>query len=564
MGIEKWLEYCGYTVAEISTVQTVWRFAGIPITMLAVGIYIFRTLRRRYSYSYMLDYYAQLRGNGYSTCPRCGSSVSVRQGKKSYREHVGDRVTTTKYSDGSTSTNRDPIYETRYYKYTYHQCDNNSCAISDDGKLKFGDMPYSRRDLHSLIFNDASSKHSAGYLVNGGRHFMRILIAIIVIAAVAVLMLMSKNNTDSNYGQFGGKAVEGISVTATLGEEEKALLAQIRQIIDKAGEYELNVDELNSGLFQKNKSVDVTYFVDDKLGSGFTYEFDGIKSDSGLEGEYTVMTYDGKTCVFCGSDETIYPPDSDFYKEHYKSLKKWDGKEIMLAKLDKIKTGELYEKYKGSYVLRSDKISVFIADDGSVRLLDETNDASMRYIFKAIDTKKPSNYANYRLLGSKDSETDPLQKILNTADYSAYIEFTENGKELDDICYTDNGDGSHTFSIYHEYKNFKPGKYTIYPEEKRYELCAYINDTYTLSDKTEKHTSKDSPETYNWLNDMIPDNFVKAHLSLDTAEKGGILWMTTYTEKVDGKDKAVLSLDNDKVKKFCYYETEKDFVEIRW
>ena len=63
---------------------------------------------------------------------------------------------------------------------------------------------------------------------------------------------------------------------------------------------------------------------------------------------------------------------------------------------------------------------------------------------------------------------------------------------------------------------------------------------------------------------MIPDNYVKANLNLDSAEKGGFLWATTYTITKDGKKKAELAIEGGKVGKFNCYDTEDNYVEIRW
>lgn len=566
-GIKKWLEYCGYTSADIANAEKIWEYAGIPIIIIVTLIYIFRTLRRRYAYSYMLDYYSQLNANGCTVCPRCGSSVSLRHGKKSYQAHVGDKITTTHYSDGTKSVQTNPIYETRFRKYTYHQCDNGSCAIEDHSKLKYGHMPYKRGDLRLLILQDTSaSKNSAGYLVNGGKHTMRMLLIFIVIAAVVVLMLITKNNNDSIYGQFGGKEAKGVSVTSELGKDEKEYIGNAKNIIkNNMNNYRLSVKEQKSGLFQHENKAEVYGWKNDDKVDCLTVRLEGMKTESGIDGLYYLMPYEGKDCIFSDKDTTIYPPDSDFYKANYDALKKWDGASVMNALLDKIQTGELYYKEDtASYALRSDKISLYIPEEGSVRILDESGDVPIRYIFSpSKDGEKPHNYADFKLLGAEDTETDPLQKLLNTTDYDAKIEFYEDGDEIAEIRYEDNGDGSHTFRFEDNYKDFVKAEYVIYPDESRYEVYLFDGD-YSYSDKPQKYKKSDNKDTYDWLYNMIPDNFVKANLDLDKAEEGSILWVTTYTQKVDGKDKAVLSAEGGTVKKFNCYETEKNYVEIRW
>ncbi len=568
LGIQKWFAYCGYTSDTIAKIQSVWTYAGVPITAIVIIVYIFRTLRRRYAYSYMRDYYARLQENGYTVCPRCGSTVSERTGRKSYQKHVGDKITTITYSSGATHVSTTPIYETRSRKYKYHQCDNSSCAIDDDLRVGFGRMPYSRNDLRALILQDYSKTHAcAGYLVNGGKHAVRTLLTVLVIAAAAVTMLITKSHMNSIYGQFGGREPEGVSVTAPLGDEEIAYINKAVEIIDKnAGQYRLLVNEQKTGLFQKNGKAEIYGWRDENGVPCLSIRLDRLKTESGISGLSYIMPYREQLCIFSAKDKAIHTPDSDYCKTHFDALKKWDGVSVMRALLDKMQTGELYymEKTK-SYVLRSDRISLYLPEEGSVRILDETGEVPVRYIFSASSkTGRPSDYADFRPAGAADTESDPLQRLLNTADYDAKIEFYENGKKIAGIRYEDRGDGSHSFKFEENYKDFAKGRYVIYPEESRYEFYVYLPDSYGYSKDAEAYGAGERAEIYEWLNQMIPDNYVKANLNLEKAEKGKLLWATTYTEQKEGSGKAVLVLENGKVGKFNCYETDDTYVEIRW
>ena len=226
----------------------------------------------------------------------------------------------------------------------------------------------------------------------------------------------------------------------------------------------------------------------------------------------------------------------------------------------------VFEKYTDMFVLKSDKLSVFIAEDGSVRLLDETGEKSKLYTFTPVDTNKPENYADYKPMGYEDEETDELQKILNKADYDATVKWFVNGESKGEIEVIDNGDGSYTFNnAYNPTEKVAPGKYILYPQENRYDYYKYENlELFTLSDTAEKHTEKDSHDTYKLLCDFVPENYVKAHLNLDNAKKQSLLGISTvYTEDLGNGKKAVLEIQGGDVG-FEYYESEDTYIEISW
>ena len=564
MALVKFLEFCLLPSDILAIIEKVLWGAGIPLTGVIIAVYIFRTLRRRYAFSYAIDCCHGLR-EGPDTCPRCGSTVSEKTGTGHRQVHVADKITTTTYSDGSKSEKKEAVYQSQSYKYTYYQCNNPACAIRDDIDLKFGNMPYRVKDLHFLILREGYHSGSADSMLRGGG-LLKIILIVLLVAAVLIGGLVYRGNMSSAYGQFGGGEVEGINVSATFGEEETKMMSDIRKIINDTKEYGLYVSEVGTGLFAKDKDLDIYYFVDDKLGNGFTVEFEGIKSDSGLKGDYTIMPYNGENCIFNDDDKTIYPPDSDFYKTHYESIAKWGGKKIITDLLDKITTGELYENYTDMYVLCSDNIRVFIAEDGSVRLLDETGEKAVRYIFEPQDTSKPEDYADYKLLGAKEEEpADELGKVLSKTDYDAYIEWVKDGEDAGEIEVENNGDGTYTFeNNYNPIDKLALGRFVLYPEEKRYEYFAYDPDKYIYSETSEKHTAQSDPTVYNFLVEMIPEDYVRAHINLDNAKKQSLLGISTvYTEDLGDGKKAILEIQGGDVG-FEYYESEDTYIEISW
>lgn len=564
---KKILEFCEVPAESVANAEKLFMAIGVPLALVLIAMYIFRTLRRRYAYGYMENYFSELRDNGFNTCPRCGSPVNEHTGTRSRQVHVADRITTTTYSDGSTSKKTDAVYQSQSYKYIYHKCSNPACALNDDIEFSFGDMPYKLRDLRVLILGERHPKvYNAAATIDPGKRIVRFILIGLLIVAILIGLFAYRGNMRGAYGAFGGAEVDDINVSATFGEEETKMMSDIRKIINDTKEYGLYVSEVGTGLFAKDKDLDIYYFVDDKLGNGFTVEFEGIKSDSGLKGDYTIMPYNGENCIFNDDDKTIYPPDSDFYKTHYESIAKWGGKKIITDLLDKITTGELYENYTDMYVLCSDNIRIFIAEDGSVRLLDETGEKAVRYIFEPQDTSKPEDYADYKLLGAKEEEpADELGKVLKKIDFDADIEWVKDGEDAGEIEVENNGDGTYTFeNSYNPIDKLELGRFVLYPDEKRYEYFAYDPDKYIYSETSEKHTAQSDPTVYNFLVEMIPEDYVRAHINLDNAKKQSLLGISTvYTEDLGNGKKAVLEIQAGDVG-FEYYESEDTYIEISW
>jgi len=568
MAVVKFLGFCLVPQDTLTTIERLLWSIGIPAALVNIAVYILHTLRRRYAYSYMLDYHQKFKSNGYNRCPRCGSGTTEKTGRGSYQQRVGDRVTTRTYSDGrKEEVSREGIYRTKYYTYQYCQCNNATCALRNDVAVEFGKMPYSTKDLRMLILREHNpKKKNAAYLVTGGGQGLWKALAIVAALLLVIGGLMFRSNMSSVYGQFGGKDVEGIDVTAPFGEGETKLMSDVRGIIDGTEEYGLYVSEVSTGLFAKDKDVDIYRFADEPLGIGYTVKFSGIESDSGLKGEYTIMDYQGQICLLRDEDETAYAPDSEFYNTHYASVAKWTEKSVITDLLDRVTTGQLYENYDDMFVLRGDGISLFIAEDGSVRLLDETGEKTMRYIFTPQDTQKPDNYADYRPEGYEDTETDELQKILNKASHDADISWTIGGKDAGELDVNDNGDGTYTFrNSYNPTDQIPMGEYVLYPTEKRYAYYKFENtEYYTLTDTPELYTQEDAPDIYGWLCDMIPENFVKAHINLENAKKQSAFGLATvYTEDQGDGKKAVLEVQGDDVS-FEYYEDDDTCIEIDW
>lgn len=566
MGSVKFLEYCLVPAGTLAVIEKwLWEI-GVPLCLVIVAVYVSRTWRRRYAYSYMQHYVGELHGNGCSECPRCGSSVSEHTGVKTRRVHVGDKVTTTHYSDGSKTENREAIYENQNYNYIYHRCNNPACSLTDDD-WDYGDMPFKMRDLRVLILKEKHPKvDRAISTIKPGRIFVQIFFIGLLVAAIVIGGLVYRNNNDRNYGTFGGNDMADTQVSAPLGDAEKALLSDARAVINNADEYTVRIVQ-PGGFLKKEKVLIVTYFEDEKFGSGITYEFKGLKTDTELDDRYTVMTHEQQVCIFNDEDNTIYPPDSEYYQTHYEALMKWEGKTRMLALLDAVTVGELRESNYPWNVLYSENIRMYIADNGEVHIMDETGDSAIRYTFCVEDTQKPYDYADYRPLGAVEETSGELQKILNKLGYYANVEWYVNDVCVGEVDVADNGDGSYTVTNFTKaMDNLEKGRYVLYPNEQRYEYYKYTNpDLYVLADTPEKYTESSNPATYKLLCDLRTKEYVKAHINLDNAEKRSVLGLeTTYTEDFGDGKKAVLEVEITGMVNFEYYESEGTYVHIFW
>ena len=152
MFLSKALKAAGLTGVE-SVVSLLWKTVGSFIILLVIVLYLYRANIRKWTYSYMLNYQSQAIANGFTVCPRCSSPLNEHTGTDTYSVHVGDEVTTTYYSDGTSTSNRKPIYENRSHKYKYYICSNRSCRLeSSYHKIKFGRMPATKKDAIWLVF----------------------------------------------------------------------------------------------------------------------------------------------------------------------------------------------------------------------------------------------------------------------------------------------------------------------------------------------------------------------------------------------------------------------------
>ena len=152
MFLSKALKAAGLTGVE-SVVSLLWKTVGSFIILLVIVLYLYRASIRKWTYSYMLNYQSQAIANGFTVCPRCSSPLNEHTGTGSYSVHVGDEVTTTYYSDGTSTSSRKPIYENRSHRYKYYICSNRSCRLeSSYDKIKFGRMPATKKDAIWLVF----------------------------------------------------------------------------------------------------------------------------------------------------------------------------------------------------------------------------------------------------------------------------------------------------------------------------------------------------------------------------------------------------------------------------
>ena len=155
--------------------------------------------------------------------------------------------------------------------------------------------------------------------------------------------------------------------------------------------------------------------------------------------------------------------------------------------------------------------------------------------------------------------------MLSKTDYDAYIEWVKDGEDAGEIEVENNGDGTYTFeNNYNPIDKLALGRFVLYPEEKRYEYFAYDPDKYIYSETSEKHTAQSDPTVYNFLVEMIPEDYVRAHINLDNAKKQSLLGISTvYTEDLGNGKKAVLEIQGGDVG-FEYYESEDTYIEISW
>ncbi len=311
-----------------------WYVLFVPVTALMMLIGLFRAWRRRWPMSYMLTYQSKARDNGFTTCPRCGARLIEKSRTRSSRDHVGDKITTTTYSDGTKSTHTEGIYETRSHSETYHECSNTLCQLVVEQHLSQSHYPWKKSQIRALVCNDSTGLRGDNRCA---KHLLtsRLLIPILalVIIAVGAYSVYNYADAESNPWTHTEKTHDAKRTEAEFENELMGLDGQYAYYsvtFDKE-----KMDFLNRLGETRVERLYIEYYKSEAA-SYMIYTLKGNDRDTGLpDGTYILTTVDGAPVLVDDDNEIIYKKESDFYKKYADKLRAitHDGvlKELMTA-----------------------------------------------------------------------------------------------------------------------------------------------------------------------------------------------------------------------------------------
>lgn len=559
---ESVLIYMGVSMGAAKTLTVICAVASLII----IPVYIARTWRRAYAYNYMLDWESHLKGSNYSKCMRCGCSIKESKRTGHMRVKIGENITTTTYSDGSKDVKKDDVYGNKSYTYSVYTC--NGCGIHFDTDVKFADMPHKVNELEALILGTgySSGKKSVNATIHSSRFISGSLAVFVALAIIAAGFLLNKfGGKDSQVlGMFDDGVPEGINTSAELGDEELSLIAEAKALIGD-GEYIFEKCVFRGGNIRNYDHLFTDYWVDEDGNGCYYYRFSGVETSSGLKENCYIMPYNGETCIYYDGDMAIYSPETEFYKAHYEPLMELSGKELMLSLINKVNKGTLYYN-EGSLgnVIKSEDYSLFLRDDKKeIAVLDETGETRVLYSIEFTDVDStPDDIINYRPTDGSGTPvaTDELGKLFADADYSSAVAIYENGNELTRIRVENRGKGEYSFEFDQAFGEYIAAEYVVFTADDRYEVKVYNDETNNID--TTEHKISENKEFIDNLLAYVPENYVRAHFSLDTAKETNILGMIkVYNDKERAKD-AKLTLFMGKINKFICEVDDTVKVEI--
>lgn len=388
------------------------------------------------------------------------------------------------------------------------------------------------------------------------------LLGVAVVAAIVgvVLYMYNSNKSASNFEEIvntlsdkAGKT----AVTEVLGRE------------DDVTNWEISVRSYKNGFFNTLFNItDCEAEIERSVLKDGTemvwFNFDGNDLGVGLEGEYAILTVEGKRSLLDKKNELIYQKGSDFFDTYYPKLKALTYDAVLEPAADAVKGGqygtddkerEILQNNNAQMVVESEQRAVFtLIDDGGYTY----------YVADAFDSDTPGIFEmlNYKIHGKDYEDLDELGKLLVDGDYSVSIEKYVDDEQVYDLRYERNLK-EHSIEFKEDYEQFKKGTYVFTEDGKSITYKVYNNETYNVDEIT--YSVAKNKKMYQELMALIPDLYVRRVMDLNQAKKAGFLGINTYTMKDKNGDKiAILSTAFGKINKLIHYVSDNERMELSW
>ncbi len=541
----------------------VWQVFYTPVLIAFGVVAVYTAFCRRVPRGFMRDYLYAARENGFASCPRCGARMKEKFGKESYQVKVGEKITTTTFSDGSKSEKREDIHESRTRDYRYFACTNYACQLSTDKNMAWNwqiSLPYKRKEIRALTSPDAplpKNRPNARSIIT--MRFGAPIVCVLFLAAMSFsVWSFNKLCTVTEYD---------IKVEAQ--GEPSAVTAEILAADDRTNAWSVSVSEYDLDYvkyvtFRSEREASVKHWHQADGTEVYDFRFDGVDLGTGLDGEYSIATIDGKLSVVDDQAQMIYPQGLPAFDDLYAKLSPLTYDALLTPLTAQVVGGE-YGMNGDNLILKNGDASLAYGEHIGARFMVQSGQSRIRYVADAYDDNAQRSYEvrDYTIAGAQDVALDELGKLLADTSYMASIEIYENHIEQCDISYERNLK-EHSLEFDGDYGQFKKGSY-IFTEGADTILHRVFNgDTNNFDDTT--ITVAENKGLYDGLVELIPENYLRREMDMSKASKFNLIGIiTTYTmEDADGNDTATMSLFFGKLNKLIHYKSDSERVEILW
>lgn len=565
---------------------TAWNTVFVPLTAAMMAIGLFRAWRRRWPLAYMDNYRYQAKENGYETCPRCGAELVLKRRTRNSRQKVGELVTTTTYSDGSKTVDKEDIYGNVRKTEYYHQCTNATCHLEAEQHISQSHLPWKMREIRCLVLNDSSllgRKHSSAFSLLLSRLLVPFL-ALVIVAACGVTILQY---ADSQDGPWTYTAADK-EASRSAESYQNYLLALDTENLGWHVNYEKAPTDMMSylsGIFGKDKAVGYTFgyytFGDN---TALSCRFEGDDAGLGIpDGRYTLTKLDGDNVLIDDTNEKIYKQGTMFYDTYAPKLRTLSHDVALRAVLERVKGGEHAlsgtndfwmeflrkdDTMVYSYMLSDDVTKISGGECRAVTLYPE--EQMMEHWIFSYDKEEfdpTDDLEDYVYSDAVPQQDDELGKLMvKSSNGNGNYALCRNDEAMVDIDidYLANG-YDFTFDAVQE------GTYKGFEEEVTYRVNTNAKTlTKIVTDENYNESKFEMPlsqyqEQYDFLMSIVPETYIRSIIDMEKAEvrreKLGLI--TIYEMKdADGNVIADMKLMFGRIGEVVHYTADGEYVKV--
>ena len=563
-------------------VLSAWYAVFVPLTAFVMVIGLFRAWRRRWPLAYMDNYRRKAKDNDYETCPRCGSDLVLKRRTRNHREKVGELVTTTTYTDGSKTVNKEDVYGNVARTEYYHECTNSLCALEVEQTITQSHLPWKISEIRALVLNDASllsrKHHCAKHIL-----LSRLLAPFLTIVLVAVSVILIINYAGWYDGEWTYVTADKQS-DRSVEEYQNYLLSLDDEYFSWSFTYEKSPTTMMNYLakfIKKNKTESYTvggYNVEG--GSVYDYRFEGDDAGTGIpDGRYTLTRLDGVNVLIDEENETIYKEGAEFYDTYAPKLRELTHDKAVDSVLEKTAGGE-HAIYNGSvpleYIRKDDSmVFAYLYSDGTngnefraITTYPEDQVDERWFFYYRTDDYYPDDwegfvYADDQAFSTDDELGKLMQKSFDDTGYATFYKGDEEVLRIR-IDYFPDGYG---FDIYDAVDGYDKGLeedmfYRVNTTEKT--LTKIENYDYSDEVRTDMPLSEHQ-DKYDFLLSVVPQTYIRSIIDMDKAEKrkesAGLVTVYEMTDE-NGNVTADMRIIFGKIGEVNHYTAQDEYVKI--